>query len=163
MQNISEIAKKLDIKQNVSIQVLDRITGDVVQEVSGHNAATNSLLYGVAHHLIGDFMPNERHGLNPGYSMLSNYVPRYISLGTMGLLNQEQDSEGLPAGIGDEIPSIVSFELGPFVWVIFNQHGAWPAIHRRSDLDDSNYLTYNRKGPNVFVWDNNHGMIRADY
>jgi len=105
MQNISEIAKKLDIKQNVSIQVLDRLTGDVVQEVSGHNAATNSLLYGVAHHLIGDFMPNERHGLNPGYSMLSNYVPRYISLGTMGLLNQEQDAEGLPAGIGDEIPS----------------------------------------------------------
>lgn len=65
--------------------------------------------------------------------------------------------------VGDEIPSIVSFELGPFVWVIFNQHGAWPAIHRRSDLDDSNYLTYNQKGSDVFVWDNNRGMVRADY
>ena len=105
MNNISEIAKRLNVTQNVSIQVLDRKTGEIVQEVSGHNAATNSLLYGVAHHLIGDFMPNERHGLNPGYSMLSNYVPRYISLGTMGLLNQEQDEEGLPAGIGDTVPS----------------------------------------------------------
>ena len=102
---IDEIAKKLNIKQNVSIQVLDRFTGKVLQEVTGHNDATNSLLYGVAHHLIGDFMPNERHGLNPGYSMLSNYVPRYISLGTMGLINQNQDSHGLPAGIGDIVPS----------------------------------------------------------
>ena len=102
---IDKIAKKLNIKQNVSIQVLDRLTGEVIQEVSSHNDATNSLLYGIAHHLIGDFLPNERHGLNPGYSMLSNYVPRYISLGTMGLINQNQDSNGLPAGIGDSIPS----------------------------------------------------------
>ena len=65
--------------------------------------------------------------------------------------------------VGDEIPSIVSFELGPFVWIVFNQHGSWPAIHRRSDLDDSNYLTYNQKGSDVFVWDNNRGMVRADY
>lgn len=65
--------------------------------------------------------------------------------------------------VGDEIPSIVSFEIGPFVWIVFNQHGSWPAIHRRSDLDDSNYLTYNQKGSDVFVWDNNRGMVRADY
>jgi hypothetical protein len=63
----------------------------------------------------------------------------------------------------NEIPSIVSFELGPFVWVVFNKHGIWPAIHRRSDLDDNNYLTYNQKGSDVFVWDNNYGMMRADY
>ncbi|MBQ2856545.1 MAG: BspA family leucine-rich repeat surface protein [Bacteroidaceae bacterium] len=103
--SIDEIAKKLTVKQNVTIQVLDRLTGEVIQEISGHNDATNSLLYGVAHHLVGDFMPNEGHGLNPGYSMLSNYVPRYISLGTMGLINQEQDKYGLPAGIGDFLPS----------------------------------------------------------
>ena len=65
--------------------------------------------------------------------------------------------------VENKIPSIVSFELGPFVWIVFNQHGAWPAIHRRSDLDDSNYLTYNQKGSDVFVWDNNRGMVRADY
>ena len=100
-QGILDAAKHLSIQQNVSIQVLDRKTGQVVQEHTGHNQATNSLLFGIAHHLIGDFMPNEKHGLNPGFSMLSNYVPRYISLGTMGLINQEQDSYGLPAGIGD--------------------------------------------------------------
>ena len=103
--NILSSAKNLSIEQNVCIQVIDQITGKVVQEHTGHNSATNSLLYGIAHHLIGDFMPNERHGLNPGYSMLSNYVPRYISLGTMGLINQDQDASGLPAGIGDTMPS----------------------------------------------------------
>ena len=103
-KGILDAAKRLSITQNVSIQVIDQKTGQVVQESCGHNSATNSLLFGIAHHLIGDFMPNERYGLNPGYSMLSNYVPRYISLGTMGLVNQDQDRYGLPAGIGDEIP-----------------------------------------------------------
>lgn len=105
MQGILDAAKHLSIKQNVSIQVIDRITGKVVQEHIGHNQATNSMLFGIAHHLIGDFFPNETHGLNPGYSMLSNFVPRYISLGTMGLINQDQDAEGLPAGIGDSVPN----------------------------------------------------------
>lgn len=104
-QGILDAAKHLSIKQNVSIQVIDRITGKVVQEHIGHNQATNSMLFGIAHHLIGDFFPNETHGLNPGYSMLSNFVPRYISLGTMGLINQDQDAEGLPAGIGDSVPN----------------------------------------------------------
>ena len=103
--NILELAKHMNIQQNVCIRVIDQKTGQIVQEHIGHNSATNSLLYGIAYHLIGDFMPNERHGLNPGYSMLSNYVPRYISLGTMGLINQDQDAAGLPAGIGDTIPS----------------------------------------------------------
>ena len=103
--NVLKLAKNLNIHQNVCIRVIDQISGKVVQEHSGHNSATNSLLFGIAHHLIGDFMPNERYGLNHGYSMLSNYVPRYISLGTMGLINQYQDSSGLPAGIGDSVPS----------------------------------------------------------
>lgn len=103
--SILQISKNLDIRQNVSLRVIDETTGQVVQEHTGHNSATNSLLFGMAHHLIGDFLPNEQHGLNPGYSMLSNYVPRYISLGTMGLVNQKQDSRGLPAGIGDTLPT----------------------------------------------------------
>ena len=32
--------------------------------------------------------------------MLSAFIPQYISLGTMGLINQEEDNEGLPAGLG---------------------------------------------------------------
>lgn len=102
--SIIEASKNLSIRQNVSFRVIDETTGKVVQEHIGHNSATNSLLFGIAHHLVGDFVPNEGHSLNPGYAMLSNYVPRYISLGTMGLINQHQDSHGLPAGIGDTIP-----------------------------------------------------------
>lgn len=103
---ILKVSKEMGIEQNVTIRVIDEMTGTVVQEHVGHNSATNSLLWGIGHHLIGDFLPNEGHGLHPGYSMLSNYVPRYISLGTMGLLNQDQDSYGLPAGIGDTLPDI---------------------------------------------------------
>ena len=65
--------------------------------------------------------------------------------------------------VRDKLPSIVSFEIGPFVWIVFNKYGSWPAIHRRSNLDDSNYLTYKQKGSDVFVLDNNRGMVRADY
>lgn len=99
-------SKNLGIRQNVIFRVLDAKTHEIVQEHVGHNSATNSLLFGIAHHLIGDFFPDQTHGLNPGYPLLSNYVPRYISLGTMGLINQKQDASGLPAGIGDTIPNI---------------------------------------------------------
>ena len=61
---------------------------------SGHNQATNSMLIGIAHYLTGDGI------LNQGWHLLSSYVPKYISLGTMGLLNQEEDENGLPAGLG---------------------------------------------------------------
>ena len=60
-------------------------------------------------------------------------------------------------------PDLVKFECGPFVWVAYNDHGNWPAIYRKDTLDDQNYLTYSRKDKDVFVWDNYHGMIRADY
>ncbi len=49
---------------------------------------------GIGHYLKGDGV------LNQGYEMLSQFIPRYISLGTMGLLNQDQDENGLPTGIG---------------------------------------------------------------
>lgn len=93
MSNAKEIAKCLGMKYNVSIRVIDEPTGKVVSEHMGHNASTNSLLTGVAHYLVGDGV------LNQG-EILSTWVPRYISLGTIGLLNQEEDEEGLPAGIG---------------------------------------------------------------
>ena len=89
-----ESGKPLGIQHNVTIRVLDPQTRKVVQEHRGHNMATNSMLLGIAHYLIGDGV------LNQGSYMLSNYVPRYISLGTMGLLSQGSDSEGLPSGLG---------------------------------------------------------------
>lgn len=98
--DIMEIAKKFDIQHNVQIRVLDAGTNEVISAHEGHNAATNSMLLGIAHYLTGDGV------LNQGWEILRDYVPQYISLGTMGLINQDQDEEGLPAGIGvnpDEI------------------------------------------------------------
>ena len=70
------------------------MTNTVVQQVSGHNDATNSMLTGIGYYLAGN------GAVNQAYSLLTKYVPKYISLGTMGLLNQSQDEEtGLPAGI----------------------------------------------------------------
>lgn len=60
-------------------------------------------------------------------------------------------------------PGVVSFELGPVVWIIYNSYGPWPAIFKKKDLNNTNYLTYCQKSSNVFVWDNKCGMIRADY
>lgn len=89
-----QIAKNLGINYNVVIRVLDAYTHEVVSEHIGHNSATNSMLTGIGHYLVGDGIWNQ------GYTMLSEYVPRYISLGTMGLINQEADSSGYPAGLG---------------------------------------------------------------
>src|SRR5574343_1463401 len=89
-----EIAKRLDLRHNVSIRVLDDNTGEVVSEHIGHNASTNSLLTGIAHYLTGD-------GVLGQSEVLENWVPQYISLGTMGLVSQEQDADGYPAGIGN--------------------------------------------------------------
>lgn len=92
--NILQVNKNLGIRHNVSFRVIDKSTGRIVQQVEGHNSATNSMLVGIAHYLTGDGV------FNQGIHMLSNYVPRYISLGTMGLVNQEEDVNGLPLGIG---------------------------------------------------------------
>lgn len=99
--NPLDIVKRLDVKQNVTIRVIDEPTGKVVQEHIGHNAATNSLLTGIAHYLMGDGV------LNQGSDTLSMWVPQYISLGTMGLTSQESETitvDGqqfiVPKGIG---------------------------------------------------------------
>lgn len=100
MSNITnplDIIKRLDVKQNVTIRVIDEPTGKVVQEHIGHNAATNSLLTGIAHYLMGDGV------LNQGADTLSMWVPQYISLGTMGLTSQDADEEGLPIGLGSTL------------------------------------------------------------
>lgn len=94
MNDIRAAAKLITARHNVSFRVIDSKSGKIVSTHTGHNAATNSLLTGIGHYLTGDGI------LNQGYPMLYNYIPKYISLGTMGLINQEQDGEGLPAGIG---------------------------------------------------------------
>ena len=84
--NPLDILKRLDVKQNVTIRVIDEPTGTVVQEHIGHNAATNSLLTGIAHYLMGDGV------LNQGKDTLMMWVPQYISLGTMGLTSQVSET-----------------------------------------------------------------------
>ena len=80
--SILKAARYIPIQHNVSIRVIDSISGRIVSEHTGHNAATNSLLTGIAHYLTGDGV------LNQGYHMLEAYVPKYISLGTMGLIDK---------------------------------------------------------------------------
>lgn len=104
MSNLTDpldILKRLDVKQNVTIRIIDEPTGKVVQEHIGHNAATNSLLTGIAHYLMGDGV------LNQGSDTLMLWVPQYISLGTMGLTSQDSETitvDGeeyiVPVGIG---------------------------------------------------------------
>lgn len=89
MTGIMEIAKNLGVYHNVTLNVIDIDTGKIVQTHSGHNMATNSMLYGIAHYLTGDGV------LGQGASMLSAYVPQYISVGTMGLKSQTPKN-GLP-------------------------------------------------------------------
>lgn len=94
MNKVTAYAKNLGMKHNVSLRVIDVDTHKIVSEHIGHNAATNGLVTGIGHYLAGDGI------LNQGWHLLSSYVPKYISLGTMGLVNQDSDEFGLPAGIG---------------------------------------------------------------
>ena len=94
--SILEYTKDLGARQNVYIRVVDAITGKVVQQHKGHNSATNSMLLGIAKYLAG-------YGtLNQAQDLLTQYVPKYISLGTMGLYSQQHtdDSEELPLELG---------------------------------------------------------------
>ena len=94
MSEILDIAKRLGVGHNVCIRVIDEVTDRVVSEYIGHNAATSTLLTGVGHFLMGEASTG-------GSELLADWLPQYISLGTMGLRNQEEDRDGLPAGIGD--------------------------------------------------------------
>jgi hypothetical protein len=61
----------------------------------------------MAHYLCGDGI------LNQGYDTLSMYIPRYISLGTMGLTNQDESDDHLPLGIGTPDTAFVPTEEEP--------------------------------------------------
>lgn len=87
-------SKHLEINHNVSFIIRDANTNKIISVHEGHNAATNSMLTGIAHYLVGDGV------LNQGWHLLKSYVPQYISLGTMGLINQSEAENGLPDGIG---------------------------------------------------------------
>ena len=102
---ILDIIKRLDVRQNVTIRVLDEATGEVIQEHVGHNAATNSLLTGIAHYLMGDGV------LNQGSDTLSMWVPQYMSVGTMGLTSQESETITETIG-GEEVTFVVPAALG---------------------------------------------------
>ena len=91
-----EKLQPISISHNVAINVVDERTGTLISHHEGHNAATNSMLVGVGKYLAGDGV------FNQGKDMLRNYVPQYISLGTLGLSTQDQDSNGLPTGIGPQ-------------------------------------------------------------
>lgn len=94
MNNTLELAKSLGMMHNVCIRVIDEPTGKIVSEHVGHNAATNTLLTGIGQFLLG--------GSTTGAGeFLDSWIPKYISLGTMGLSSQEEDEQGLPIGIGD--------------------------------------------------------------
>lgn len=84
----------MSIQHNVLMNVIDLPTRSIVAYHTGHNAATNGLLTGIGHYLTGDGI------LNQGWHLLGSYVPKFISLGTMGLMNQDADEDGYPAGIG---------------------------------------------------------------
>ena len=92
--NILKASKRMSIRHNVCFNVIDLRTRQIVASHTGHNAATNGLLTGIGHYLTGDGI------LNQGWHMLRNYIPTHISLGTMGLINQDADENGYPAGIG---------------------------------------------------------------
>lgn len=95
MNNSIEVpSRHFTINNNVSFVVRDADTGRIRLVRQGHNAATNSILIGIGHYLTGDGI------LNQGWHLLKQYVPQYISLGTMGLYSQEQNDKGLPVGIG---------------------------------------------------------------
>lgn len=94
-----EASKRFQVMNNVTLRVLDRGTGKLIREQKGHNSATSTLLEGIGHYLTGDGIYQQ------GYSMLHQFTPKYISLGTMGLVDQEEDESGLPTGIsGSNVP-----------------------------------------------------------
>lgn len=106
-----DISKNLRIEHNVTLRVLDKSTMKLVREYKGHNAATNTLIEGIGHFLSGAGV------LRQGYSRLSRYIPQYISLGTMGLINQDEDEEGLPAGIsGHEYTGDVAVDFENYIY-----------------------------------------------
>ena len=97
MSDILQISKNVGMRHNVTLRVMDANTHRVISCHEGHNAATNSMLLGIAHYLTGEGI------LNQSRYTLSQYIPMYISLGTMGLCTQDHDRYGLPTGVGQTV------------------------------------------------------------
>ena len=84
----------INFRNNVTFNVYDEVTHKLISSTTGHNRATNSMLIGIAHYLLGDGVKNQ------GVETLRAWLPQYISLGTMGLRSQECDEDGLPLYLG---------------------------------------------------------------
>lgn len=128
--NEVNVAKNLGVEYNVSIRVLDQVSGQVVSEHVGHNAATNSMMLGIAQYITG--MSNDANMQGYGRILVggeyqqpqvASYIPKFISLGTMGLINQEQDENGLPAGIGVAGQSATTPECERFAEYMIQEPG----------------------------------------
>lgn len=91
---ILDRARNLSIRHNVSINILDADTLEVVHHHEGHNAATNTLLSGIGRYLSGEAVFNQ-----VGQTLI-DYIPSFLSVGTMGLTSQEEDENGLPKDLG---------------------------------------------------------------
>ena len=69
MQGPLEIGKSLGTNHNVCIRVIDEPSGRVISQHVGHNAATNTLLTGIAQFLLG--------GSTTGSGeLLRNWIPQ---------------------------------------------------------------------------------------
>ena len=140
-------ARRMAIEHNVILRVIDKDTGKVVQEHEGHNAATNSMLTGIAHYLTGDGVYNQ------AYTMLSEYVPRYISLGTMGLINQDSDEHGLPVGIGGYEDTMDVDETNRICHYMSETPGFGADGY---EISENNNRVYMGLGPRYIDTDNDH-------
>lgn len=129
------VEQRVKLVHNVSFNIYDEITGKLVNHTEGHNMATNSMLLGVSHFLTGDGVYNQ------GWDLLRDYVPQYISLGTMGIRSQEEDENGCPKDLGnletddDELQCISFMNQAPG----FGADGY--------DSDDNNQRKYFGLGP----------------
>ena len=106
-----DVSKNLRIEHNVTLRVLDKSTMKLIKEVEGHNSATNTLIEGIGQYLAGASV------LRQGFTRLSRYIPQYISLGTMGLHDQGEDSDSLPTGLsGHEYTGNPDIDLENYVY-----------------------------------------------
>lgn len=87
------ICKPIPIEHNVYIRVVDQATGQVVSQHTGHNTATFTMLEGIARYLRGD-------GALTQTPILKRFLPSYMSVGTMGVVDPHPNADEVPTQIG---------------------------------------------------------------